>query len=190
MSVQSSQAAGVPAPHNNRHRNEDNNHNENLHRHNDDNNHAHYVRFLFLTNDESYIDEKLYYSSELCSIYIVYILDVLVARTANFQRCQLAFCLRVVYVCFYSQLICIYYIDFLHCCNRTLNLLKRYATRTSTTYTATTRTITSTLPTTTTTTTTTRCLGVRPSHFLPFSFYTLYIYIREYIEIRVLRYYT
>ena len=119
-------------------------------------------------------------------IYIyIYILDVLVARTANFQRCQLAFCLRVVYVCFYSQLICIYYIDFLHCCNRTLNLLKRYATRTSTTYTATTRTITSTLPTTTTTTTTTRCLGVRPSHFLPFSFYTLYIYIREYIEIRV-----
>ena len=73
MSVQSSQAAGVPAPHNNRHRNEDNNHNENLHRHNDNNNHAHYVRFLFLTNDESYIDEKLYYSSELCSIYIVYI---------------------------------------------------------------------------------------------------------------------
>ena len=49
------------------------------------------------------------------SIYIyiyIYILDVLVARTANFQRCQLAFCLRVVYVCFYSQLICIYYIDF------------------------------------------------------------------------------
>lgn len=98
-----------------------------------------------------------------------------ISNVANSHSvCVLFMCVSTVNL--YVYIILIFYIV----ATELSNLLKRYATRTSTTYTATTRTITSTLPTTTTTTTTTRCLGVRPSHFLPFSFYSLYIYIQRY----------